>query len=348
MKRAGVGVILSTDDYFIRAGQYRFAPEELSSAHSFNQSRAVSALSDNVPLIIIDNTNTMSWEFKYYVEIALTAGYTVHLLEPSTDWRFKPKMLADRNSHGVPRHKIDAMMERYERNLDIEKLISQWGFDKKSAVEETVRDEATESSKAENVEIFASDSSSEDCDDSAAEVKVDAATSLNPLVNEFVPESSVESDIQSDNTADITSLVNIFPHLTLEEVTEMYESQSINMKLDPHFADLLQSYFGSPAPPDYLSKLPQHQMLSMDISLSLAKIIFTIWQQNVLSKLNDDSLLSSDTSVSSTTSSPSKQINSFAQNIAPPPASVSTAKTVLAPNAVTHYENMMMNAAIKV
>ena len=211
-----------------------------------------------------------------------------------------------------------------------------------------MRDEATESSKAENVEIFASDSSSEDCDDSAAEVRDDATTSLNPLVNEFVPESSVESDIQPDNTEDITSLVNIFPHLTLEEVTEMYESQSINMKLDPHFADLLQSYFGSPAPPDYLSKLPQHQMLSMDISLSLAKIIFTIWQQNVLSKLNDDSLLSSDTSVSSTTSSPSKQINSFAQNIAPPPALVSTAKTVLAPNAVTHYENMMMNAAIKV
>ena len=32
-------------------------------------------------------------------------------------------------------------------------------------------------------------------------------------------------------------------------------------------------------------------MLGLDISLGMAKIIFTIWQQNVLTKLNDDSIL---------------------------------------------------------
>lgn len=43
----------------------------------------------------------------------------------------------------------------------------------------------------------------------------------------------------------------------LIEATEMYDTPSISMKLDPGFADILQSYFGSPAPPDYLTKLPQ-------------------------------------------------------------------------------------------
>ena len=56
----------------------------------------------------------------------------------------------------------------------------------------------------------------------------------------------------------------------------MYESETVNMTLDPDFAMTLQSYFGSPAPPDYLTKLPQEQMLSLDISLSFAKMIFQV------------------------------------------------------------------------
>lgn len=37
MRDAKIGVILSTDDYFRRNGQYQFVPEELPKAHKNNQ-----------------------------------------------------------------------------------------------------------------------------------------------------------------------------------------------------------------------------------------------------------------------------------------------------------------------
>ena len=87
-------------------------------------------------------------------------------------------------------------------------------------------------------------------------------------------------------------------------------------------------------------KLPQEQMLSLDISLSFAKLIFTIWQQNVLAKLNDDKILSYDNNL---TDSPPDEVGTLEAG-----ATTSIAKTVLAPNAVSHYENQMMKSAIKV
>ena len=191
-------------------------------------------------------------------------------------------------------------------------------------------------------DIFHSDSNDE-CE--SVEIPDDSTWTLNPDVQEFFPENcgSQEDMTQSDNittneTDDIASLMNVFPHLSVQEVAEMYESQTINMTLDPTFAMTLQSYFGSPAPPDYLMKLPQDEMLSLDISLSFAKIIFSIWQQNVITKLNDDKLVSRETSLKSNDEFPTPQ----------PMSTSTTAKTVLAPNAASHYEDQMINTAIEV
>ena len=234
-------------------------------------------------LIIIDNTNTERWEMRYYFELGFNNGYKIHILEPNTDWKFKPKLLASKNSHGVPKEKIVMMLDRYERDITVDKLITCWDLKFNDIPDQDVRVEVNKSDSAVAEDIYLSDPEK---DEESIENETETSKGyLNPEVNEFIPETILPSVTHENSPVDIpghadsdeiSSLVNIFPHLTVEEVTEMYESETVNMTLDPDFAMTLQSYFGSPAPPDYLTKLPQEQMLSLDISLSFAKMIFQV------------------------------------------------------------------------
>ena len=353
------GIVLSTDDYFMRNGQYTFRPEELSNAHKANHDQAVQAVRNKVPLIVIDNTNTQSWEMRPYFELGVANSYKIHILEPSTDWKFKPRVLTSRNSHGVPRHSIDNMLDRYERNLTVDKLFAVWNL-KETEAPNSNEVESIQTSTDDNdaSDIFTSDPESEEEIDKE-ERENETAPSLNPEVKEFVPvsestivpemaEESGQTDLGADHEAftehdEMAKLMNLFPALSVEEVTEMYESQTINMRLDPSFAETLQNYFGSPAPPDYLTKLPQEQMLSLDISLNVAKAIFLIWQQNVLTKLNDDKYLVPGNKSEVRDLPDISDIPTHTANVSSAPA-----KTVMAPNAVAYYENEMLNSALQV
>ena len=55
-------------------------------------------------------------------------GSQVHIMEPTTSWKFKTKLLAQKNNHGVPLYKIKEMLERYERNVNLESLLLQWNL----------------------------------------------------------------------------------------------------------------------------------------------------------------------------------------------------------------------------
>ena len=63
---------------------------------------------------------------RHYFELGFNNGYKIHILEPTTDWKFKPKLLASKNSHGVPKEKIVMMLDRYERDITVDKLITCW------------------------------------------------------------------------------------------------------------------------------------------------------------------------------------------------------------------------------
>ncbi|XP_038674354.1 NEDD4-binding protein 2-like 1 isoform X2 [Scyliorhinus canicula] len=117
------GVILSTDDYFIRQdGSYFFEKYLLNEAHEWNHERARTAMRQGKSPIIIDNTNIEAWEMKPYVNMAREHGYEVTFQEPHTSWKFDIGNLT-RNTHGVPRKKIEQMKERYERNITIDKVL---------------------------------------------------------------------------------------------------------------------------------------------------------------------------------------------------------------------------------
>ena len=128
MQTTQCGLSLSTDEYFNKRGVYVFKPELLGNAHAWNQKRAMDAVNDRSNLIIIDNTNTMAWEMRPYVELAVNNNYKVHIMEPDTPWKFKPKVLAVKNTHKVPKQKIEIMLERYEKNISIEKLKIMWNI----------------------------------------------------------------------------------------------------------------------------------------------------------------------------------------------------------------------------
>ncbi|XP_029948738.1 NEDD4-binding protein 2 [Salarias fasciatus] len=117
------GVVLSTDDYFIRNGRYAFDPTALGEAHDWNHKRAKEAFERGNNPIIIDNTNMQGWEMKPYVAQALRHGYKVLFREPDTWWKNKPRELERRTAHDVPVETIRRMLSGYERFVTVQGIM---------------------------------------------------------------------------------------------------------------------------------------------------------------------------------------------------------------------------------
>jgi hypothetical protein len=80
----------------------------------------------NIPIVVIDNTNTTLREIRSYlphIELARQLGYTVRIEEPETSWRFDLDELACLNSHGVPKAAIEKMLNRYAKDVQVEDVI---------------------------------------------------------------------------------------------------------------------------------------------------------------------------------------------------------------------------------
>ncbi|NWX20611.1 N4BP2 protein, partial [Aegotheles bennettii] len=129
------GIILSTDDYFCKDGQYHYDPDCLGEAHDWNRKRAKEAFEMRISPIIIDNTNIQAWEMKPYVALAQQFKYKVMFREPDTWWKFKPKELERRNIHGVSKEKIKRMLERYEYCLTVRSILDSSVPDKSEAAD---------------------------------------------------------------------------------------------------------------------------------------------------------------------------------------------------------------------
>ncbi|MEE6472502.1 hypothetical protein FKM82_009626 [Ascaphus truei] len=111
-------LVFSTDDFFIMDdGTYLFNQNLLQEAHKWNRKRASKAMKRGKTPIIIDNTNIQAWEMKPYAIMALENYYKVIFREPDTRWKFNVQELSRRNSHGVPREKIQRMKDVYEHNV---------------------------------------------------------------------------------------------------------------------------------------------------------------------------------------------------------------------------------------
>mmetsp|Transcript_3735 Transcript_3735/g.5523 ORF Transcript_3735/g.5523 Transcript_3735/m.5523 type:complete len:315 (+) Transcript_3735:43-987(+) len=117
------GTILSTDDYFMKKDQYVFDPKKLGVAHEWNQDRAEKAIKEGKTPILIDNTNTTRWEAKPYVQMALKAKYEVKIRETTTPWAKNAEILAKKNVHKVPLEAIRRMLDRWEDDYTVERIL---------------------------------------------------------------------------------------------------------------------------------------------------------------------------------------------------------------------------------
>lgn len=111
-------VTISTDDYWMEDGEYKFDITKLGKAHQWNLDR-VNAAIDEYDCIVIDNTNIVWKDFKKYVKLAIQNDYMVMLAEPKTDWKHDIDECDEKNIHNVPKETIDKMFHKYQSNVEI-------------------------------------------------------------------------------------------------------------------------------------------------------------------------------------------------------------------------------------
>jgi len=110
----GQSPVFSTDDFFMEDGKYNFRPWLIGQAHNENMCKVMEAMMDDIPVIVVDNTNTQRWEYSVYLYMAQAMGYAVEIND-LYDGGLTDKELFERNTHGVPLEAIAKMRERYER-----------------------------------------------------------------------------------------------------------------------------------------------------------------------------------------------------------------------------------------
>ncbi len=107
--------IYSTDNFFMKNGEYKWNPNAVGIAHKWNQNKvreAVQSKSENI--VIVDNTNTTWKEIEPYAKMARDNGYFVIIAETTNAWARDVDECVKRNQHGVPREGIERMLGRWE------------------------------------------------------------------------------------------------------------------------------------------------------------------------------------------------------------------------------------------
>jgi len=123
------GFILSTDDFFSPIHEetgiehYVFDIKRIGSNHQRNQTRCAVAMELGVTPIIVDNTNTMFWEMKPYLELAKQHGYAIVVKDVQRIFKdsislevLKQRCLArDAQGKDIPDVALERMWKRYEQ-----------------------------------------------------------------------------------------------------------------------------------------------------------------------------------------------------------------------------------------
>jgi predicted kinase len=120
------GQVFASDDYFMIEGEYNWDASKIKDAHEWNYRRIECALNNNIPIVVVDNTNITLWELNNLREIVLLAGtngYNVKIMTPNTSWAFDVDELFKRNTHNVPREVIERKHRDWHCNATIEDIL---------------------------------------------------------------------------------------------------------------------------------------------------------------------------------------------------------------------------------
>ncbi|KOB65846.1 NEDD4-binding protein [Operophtera brumata] len=115
--------VFSADDHMQINGRYHYNVNRLDEVHMKNQTLVFKAVNQGRSPVIVDNTNMTTWEMFAYVRDAVVNGYIIEVVEPSNPWSKNPSQLAKRNNHGVPKEKIQSMLQKYQGSHTGESLL---------------------------------------------------------------------------------------------------------------------------------------------------------------------------------------------------------------------------------
>jgi len=117
-KELGIsGTTLSTDDFWMKDGEYKFDINRIGEAHQWNQQRTRECLKKGISPVIVDNTNIEAWEMKPYVGMAQQYGYQIRIVP--VEVKNTAQELAQRNKHGVPADAIQKMLDKYDPKVTV-------------------------------------------------------------------------------------------------------------------------------------------------------------------------------------------------------------------------------------
>ena len=111
--------VCSSDGYFRdKFGAYNFNRKLLPEAHSYCCQQFLQAISDRRKLVVVDNTNSMKWEYEIYVYLCRTQGLQCHILEiphPNNDI---VSAFCSRNVHNIDMVTIKSFTDRWEEEKE--------------------------------------------------------------------------------------------------------------------------------------------------------------------------------------------------------------------------------------
>lgn len=100
--------VFSIDSYFeSESGEYQFDHRKNHLAYKECEKNTRSALEQNIPFVIVDNTFTLEWEIKPYEDLAKEFGYLFSVV--TVENRHGGK-----NIHKISEEQIEKMKSKYK------------------------------------------------------------------------------------------------------------------------------------------------------------------------------------------------------------------------------------------
>ncbi len=114
------GIVCSSDSYFSTSKPegYQFDRKRLPEAHAHCCKQFIQAIADGHGLVIVDNTNSMKWEYKVYVHLSQMLGLEYSIVEiPHPNLNIVSCYLS-RNVHGLTLAAVKDYTDRWEEDED--------------------------------------------------------------------------------------------------------------------------------------------------------------------------------------------------------------------------------------
>jgi NEDD4-binding protein 2 len=119
------GIVLSTDDYFMKDGVYDFNPKNLGIYHKMNQEKTKECMEKGISPIVIDNTNSKEWEMKPYVMLADQYDYNIQIEElpiPSIDELMRRQETRKSINKSLPKETVERMINNFKPGITVDDI----------------------------------------------------------------------------------------------------------------------------------------------------------------------------------------------------------------------------------